>query len=79
MWNLEFWKATLERMVRGAAAALIAVFFVGDIVFDALSASTWQQAGAIALGGAFSSLLFSLVGNAATGNGPAITRNETLT
>lgn len=78
MWTIAFWKATAERMLRGAAVAIFGAKFAGDVVFDAFSVTTWGDVGSLAIGGAFGSLLLSLIGNAATGNGPALTRNETV-
>ena len=78
MWTLEFWKATTERMIRGAAVAIFGAWFAGDKIFDALNVSTWTDVGSLAIGGAFGSLLLSLIGNATTGNGPALVAPEKL-
>lgn len=80
MWTIAFWKATTERMARGAAVAVFGTFFVGDKVFDALNIHTWSQVGSIAIGGAFGSLLLALAGGAVgSGDGPSFTGQEALT
>lgn len=76
MWNKAFWQATVERMVRGAAVAVGAAYFAGDVVFDALNVSTWQDVGSLAIGGAFGSLVLAFAGNAVSGNGPAFSKSE---
>lgn len=77
IWTRTYWKATVERMIRGGAAATISTFVVGDQVMNAFTID-WSEAGGLFLGGAAASMLFSLIGNAATGEGPAITHAETL-
>lgn len=57
MWTLEFWKATAELAVRGAASAALLV--IGADQVNALTLN-WAQVGGFALGGAFISVLFSL-------------------
>jgi hypothetical protein len=78
MWTRKFWKATGERMIRGAAAAVGAVWLAGDIVFEAFNFHTWEQVGSLAVGGAFMSLIMALIGNVASGNGPAFTTDEAV-
>lgn len=78
MWTKEFWKATAERVIRGAAVAIFAGYFGGDKVFDALNVNTWSDAGALGISGAVGSLLLCLIGGLATGSGPSITNQETL-
>ncbi len=78
MWTREFWKATFERMVRGAAVAVSAGFFGGDKVFDAMNVNTWSDAGALAISGAVASLLLCLVGGTVSGNGPAFNSEEVI-
>jgi hypothetical protein len=78
MWTREFWKATAERMIRGAAVAVGGAFFAGDWAFDALNVGTWQDVGALAIGGAFCSLVLALAGGAfGAGTGPSLTGHET--
>ena len=77
MFTIVFWRAALERMVRGAAVAVGAAYFAGDVVFDALNVGTWSDVGSLAIGGAFGSLVLSLAGQALTGNGPSLTNQET--
>lgn len=78
MWTKQFWKAVGERIIRGAAAGISAGYFAGDVVFDAFNVNTWGDIGSLAIGGAFSALVLSLIGNAVTGNGPALSKVETL-
>lgn len=78
MWSKKFWKAVAERVIRGAAAGISAGYFAGDVVFDAFNVNTWGDIGSLAIGGAFSALVWSLIGNAVTKNGPAITTTETV-
>lgn len=78
MWTKKFWKAVGERIIRGAAAGVSAGYLAGDVVFDAFNVNTWADIGSLAIGGAFSALVFSLIGNAVTGNGPALTKIETV-
>jgi hypothetical protein len=78
MWTKSFWKATTERVVRGGAAAVAGGLFAGDWVFDVMSVNTWNDALSLFVGGGLASLVFSLAGNAITGDGPAFTNEETL-
>lgn len=77
MFTLKFWKAAAERMVRGAAVSVAAVYFGGDVVFDSLNVNTWTEAGGIAITGAVGSLVLSLAGQAFTGSGPSFNSTET--
>lgn len=80
MWTKAFWKATAERMVRGAAVAIFAVWFGGDVVFDTFVFSTWKDVGSLTISGAFGALLLALGGGAfGSGNGPSFTGQESLT
>ena len=85
MWSVQFGKALAERMVRGAAIGVLVVLGkstdldlssagVAVNVFD-LDA---QQLAGCALGGALLSLVFSVIGNTVSGNGPAFTRVESI-
>lgn len=78
MWSKKFWKAVAERVIRGAAAGVSAGYLAGDVVFNAFNVNTWADIGSLAVGGAFSALVLSLIGNAVTKNGPAITTTETV-
>lgn len=78
MWTSEFWKATGERVIRGAVVAVAGVYVGGDLVFDLFQVDTWRDIGSLAVSGAFTSLLLSLVGNAISGNGPAFVNSEVL-
>jgi len=77
MWNKAFWKAVVERMVRGAAVAVGAVWLGGDVVFDSFNLHTWSQVGNLALSGAFLALILSVGGNAITKSGPSFNNSET--
>ena len=63
MWNAEFWKAVVERMVRAGVSAVLALWVVGDGVMSAWDVD-WEEAGGLFLGAALVSLLLSLSGNA---------------
>lgn len=80
MWTIAFWKATSERMLRGAAVAIFAVWFGGDVVFNTFDFSTWKDVGSLAVSGAFGSLLLALAGSAVgSSNGPSFMGQESLT
>ena len=78
MWTKAFWQATLERVIRGAVVAVAATWVGGDLVFDVFDPNTWRDFAALAISGAFSSLVLSLAGNAVSGDGPALTNSEVL-
>lgn len=79
MWTRKFWKATGERVVRGAAVAVGAAFFAGDVVFDALNLNTWAEVGSVAIGGAFCSLVLAIAGaQFGSGDGPSFSDAERL-
>lgn len=75
MWSLAFWKATAERCVAGAAAAMLSVVFVGSGVLNAFEVD-WQNVLGVGLGGAVVMLLSALAGNYRTQNGPSLTNVE---
>lgn len=77
MWTKSYWQAVGERMIRGGAIAVATAFFVGDQALNALEIE-WIDVGGFFLGGAFTSLVFSLGGNAISGNGPSFTRKEEI-
>jgi len=63
MWELKFWKQTIERAIRTAAQALLALW--GTQVSGVLDVD-WLQAASVAALAALSSVLMSIV---ATGVG----------
>lgn len=63
MWELKFWKQTVERAIRTAAQALLALW--GTQVSGVLDVD-WTQAASVAALAALSSVLMSIV---ATGVG----------
>lgn len=63
MWELKFWKQTIERAIRTAAQALLALW--GTQVSGVLDVD-WVQAGSVAALAALSSVLMSII---ATGVG----------
>jgi hypothetical protein len=75
MFTIVFWKATLERMIRAGAASVLSFWVVGDGILNAANVD-WQSVLGVFGGGAVVSLLLSLSGQAATGNGPALTGVE---
>jgi hypothetical protein len=76
--NRQFWRATAERALRGAVAAVFAAYVAGDLIFNVMNVHTWDQAGSLAVGGAFSAVALSIIGNAKSGNGPSFTRAEVV-
>lgn len=78
IFSTQFAKAAGERAIRAGAAATLSAWVVGDGILNALSVD-WPDAGGIFLGGAVVSVLMSLAGNAATGDGPAFTDAEKVT
>lgn len=70
IWSLGFWKATAERGVSTAAQAAFAFVFVDSVQVNAFTLD-WPSIGGIAAGGAFFSLLKSLIVNAKTRTGPS--------
>lgn len=76
--NRQFWKATAERAVRGAVAALFAAYVAGDLIFDVTNVHTLQQVGVLVLGGAFSATALSIIGNGVSKNGPSFTSDEVV-
>lgn len=76
--NRQFWKATGERAIRGAFAAVFAAYVAGDLIFDVTNIHTLNQVLTLALGGAFSAAALSIIGNAKSGNGPSFTRAEVV-
>lgn len=78
MWTKDFWRATAERVVQGAALAVFAAYFGGDVIFNTLQVNTWVDVLSTAGAGAFGALVLSLAGNAVSGNGPAFTRVEVV-
>lgn len=76
MFTRVFWKATGERVIRGAAVAVAGAYFVGDGVFNALEVKQWEDVLSLALGGGFGSLVLSIAGGVVSGNGPAFNKEE---
>lgn len=67
-----FWSATLQRMVRSAAAAILGSYLVADGVFDVANVDSLAKAASIGGGAAVFTLLFCIAGDAFTGGaGPA--------
>lgn len=78
MMNRQFWRATGERVLRGAGAALFAAYVAGDLIFDVTNVHTLNQVLVLAAGGAFSALVLSLAGNGVSKNGPSFTSDEVV-
>jgi shikimate kinase len=76
IWDKAFWAATVERMLRGFAIAALGV--LGGEAFDAINGVDWVNVLGIGAGGAVLSLLFSLAGQAVSGNGPSFVQAETV-
>jgi hypothetical protein len=82
VYRAAFWRAAGERMVRGAGIG--GLIYLGAQFSDVIQTGafnafdlTWGIVGYI-LGGALVSLLFSLAGNAASGNGPSFNQTEVI-
>lgn len=69
MFTLRFWKATVERTVRTAAATL-AGFVVAD---QSVTDVDWGQAGGVTAGAALATVLLALASSAFGGDGPGLT------
>lgn len=78
MWTKDFWKAALERMVRGGAAALGGSLVAGDWLFDLWNLNSLQDGVTVFVGGALTSLLLALAGNAVSGTGPSFNNVEVV-
>lgn len=77
MWTKRYWKATAERVVRGAAIAVATV--LGLDGGGAIAQAAPRDLALAALYGALGSLVLSLIGGAfGSGDGPAITGQEQL-
>lgn len=59
MFTLGFWKRALERAIKTAAQALVALW-AGDVALDAFSVD-WAQTAGIAAGAAVLSILTSII------------------
>ena len=70
MFTLTFWKAAAERAAKTAAQAAILQLVIGE-GFNAFEAD-WGTAGGFALGGAVTSVLFSVVSAKVGGDGPSL-------
>lgn len=82
IYERAFWRAAGERMMRGAGIG--GLLYLGDQFGDVVAAGAlnafdlrWALIGYM-LGGALISLLFSLAGNASSGNGPAFNSVEVI-
>jgi hypothetical protein len=60
MWSVQYWKQTLERMVKGFAVAFMGAAFVGTTGPLNAFHLNWGDAAGIGAFGALSSLLLSL-------------------
>lgn len=77
MWTKAFWKAAAERAIRSGSFAAASVFVVGDKAMNIAHVDLAGAAGIFA-GAAVLSLLLGLGVNAATGDGPALGKAETV-
>jgi len=79
MWTKEFWKSTLERVIRGGIAALGGALVAGDWVFDVFNLNSIQDGVAVFAGGALTSFIMAFLGGQfGSGNGPSFTGVEVL-
>jgi hypothetical protein len=72
-WSKDFWLATLERVVRTAAGAMLALIIVDG--FDLLTADWVGILSAITVASLIS-LLMAISSNGVTKSGPALTDSE---
>jgi len=75
MFTIEFWKAAGERAVWTFAQSAIATIGVGSIGFGDVNWIAVASVGGVA---AVISVLKSIIVNGVTGDGPSITKAETL-
>lgn len=75
IWTNDFWKATSERMIRAFAFATGAALAGGA---TNVAEVPWQSALGMGAFAAILSLLASISVNQATGDGPALTKSETV-
>lgn len=79
LFTAAFWKATGERMVRGAIAAEVGAYVAGNLVFDTTNINvTLDNIAAIAVGGAVTALALALGVQTVKKDGPALTSAEVL-
>lgn len=77
MWTKAFWKAVPERMVRGGAIAVAAVWITGQGILDIAEINDWVDVASLFASGAVGSLILSLAGGAfGPGDGPSLTGRE---
>lgn len=77
IWSLDFWKAAAERAITTAAQAVALQIADESIAVNAFTLN-WPEMGGFALGGAFLSVLKSIIVNAKTKTGPSLTESETV-
>lgn len=75
MWTKNFWKKTAERAIKSAAQSAILVLGADQV--DAFAIG-WGEVGSFALGGAFLSVLTSLIssGLSGPGNDPSLVQDR---
>lgn len=77
MFTILFWKATFERVVRAAAAAMAGTYVIGDQITDNIQFN-WEKALTVGYSTAAVTLLLCLAGNALTKTGPSFNNTETV-
>lgn len=75
-FNGAFWSATIERVIRATAAAMVGTWLIGDQITDNIQA-TWEKAFTVGYSTAVVTLLLCLAGNAVTKSGPSFNNTET--
>lgn len=85
MWEIDFWKATLERALKTFAQALLSALAVSgiDVNFNqgfdlTLSAINWSGVLSFTVLATLISVLTSIVSNMKTGTGPSIAGPEKI-
>lgn len=60
MWTKTFWRQAAERAVKTAAQSVLAIWLVGDVMFNILAVD-WGQTLGVSLGALVLSVLTSIV------------------
>lgn len=75
MFTLLFWKAAIERALKAASNVVITSLVVGDKILNVFDVD-WGTAAGVFVGGFIVSVLMSIASDAATGDGPSLTKAE---
>jgi hypothetical protein len=78
MFTGAWFKATLERVIRATASAMVGTWLIGDQITDNIQA-TWEKAWTVGYSTAIVTFLLCVAGQAVTGSGPSFNQTETVT